>query len=90
MRKRFRVNDDLRNVIVDNETNKKYVIDGAEDLSEICGLLNELKEDIDKEKDKYSQLFEKYWDYKVKLNKISNVIYRYDNKQRENLAGDDL
>lgn len=41
---------------------------------------NELSEELEKEKDKYSMLFEKYWDLKKKMNQISDVIYRYDNR----------
>lgn len=66
--------------VCDKLKNKKYLINSTEEASEISCLLNQLNEDIEKEKEKYSQLFEKYWDYKKKLNQISNVIYRYENK----------
>ena len=66
--------------LCDRFKNEKYLINSTEEASEISCLLNQLNEDIEKEKEKYSQLFEKYWDYKKKLNQISNVIYRYENK----------
>ena len=66
--------------VCDKLKNEKYLINSTEEASEISCLLNQLNEDIEKEKEKYSQLFEKYWDYKKKLNQISNVIYRYENK----------
>lgn len=66
--------------VCDKLKNEKYLINSTEEANEISCLLNQLNEDIEKEKEKYSQLFEKFWDYKKKLNKISNVMYRYDNK----------
>jgi uncharacterized protein YoxC len=66
--------------VCDKLKNEKYLINSTEEANEISCLLNQLNEDIEKEKEKYSQLFEKFWDYKKKLNQISNVMYRYDNK----------
>lgn len=78
MTERFMVDD--AGTLIDMETRKHYDI-----VEEICPILNNLCEDIEKEKDQYNQLFEKYWDMKKKLNQISNVIYRYDNNKMEEL-----
>ena len=57
----------------------------------ICGgvtqctneLLDFFNEELAKEKDQYSQLFENYWDMKKKLNIISDVTYRFENGKKE-------
>lgn len=60
-----------------------YKLNDFDSEAEVLNKLNEVSEELEKEKDKYSQLFEKYWDMKKKLNQISNVIYRYDHKVNE-------
>lgn len=76
--------------ILDMDTGDTYPIGDEGIFETVCELLNkqdelinELNEDILKEKDKYSQLFDKYWDYKKKLNKITDTIYRYSNNLDE-------